>query len=65
MKQGDSVYVRRSGFLEAAKVDHTYTSVTGVECVSFTSGPNAHAIDVISYDQYRSNQRAALLEVSQ
>ena len=59
-KEGQSVYVRRGNYLEAATVDHTYTSCTGVECVSFTSGPNTQAINVITYDQYWANQRNAL-----
>jgi hypothetical protein len=59
LKQGDAVYVRRGDFLEAAKVDHMYVSVTGVDCVSFTSGVNAHRIDVITYDEYWERQRAA------
>jgi hypothetical protein len=62
MKEGDMVYVRRGMFLEAAKVDHTYVSVTGVDCVSFTSGLNAHRIDVMTYDEYWERQRAALEE---
>ena len=52
LKEGDAVYVRRGSFLEAAKVDHTYVGCTGVDCVSFTSGVNAHRIDVITYDEY-------------
>jgi hypothetical protein len=59
LKEGDAVYVRRGSFLEAAKVDHTYVGCTGVDCVSFTSGPNAHRIDVITYDEYWERQRAA------
>ena len=62
LKQGDMVYVRRGDFLEAAKVDHTYVSVTGVDCVSFTSGLNAHRIDVMTYDQYWDHQRNAMSE---
>ena len=62
MKEGDMVYVRRGDFLEAAKVDHTYVGCTGVDCVSFTSGLNAHRIDVMTYDEYWERQRAALRE---
>lgn len=64
LKQGDMVYVRRGPFLEAAKVDHTYVSVTGVDCVSFASGLNAHRIDVMTYGQYWERQRKALSEVA-
>ena len=59
LKQGDAVYVRRGTFLEAATVDHTYTSCTGHLCVSFTSGPNAHRVAVITYDEYWERQREA------
>ena len=59
LKQGDAVYVRRGTFLEAAQVDHTYTSCTGHLCVSFTSGPNAHRVAVITYDEYWEQQREA------
>ena len=65
MKQGDSVYVRRGGLLEAAKVDHTYTSCTGVKCVSFTDGPNAAISMVLTHDQYWTNQRNALKEIEE
>jgi hypothetical protein len=59
LKEGDAVYVRRGSFLEAAQVDHTYVGCTGVDCVSFTSGVNAHRIDVMTYDEYWERQRAA------
>jgi hypothetical protein len=59
LKEGDSVDVRRGTFLEAATVDHTYVGCTGVDCVSFTSGLNAHRIDVMTYDEYWERQRAA------
>lgn len=59
LKQGDAVYVQRGDFMEAAQVDHTYTSCTGNACVSFTSGPNAHRVAVITYDEYWDRQREA------
>jgi len=59
-KSDDRVYVRRGEFLEAAKVDRTYVSVTGVTCVSFTSGTDAPESAVITYDEYWERQRAAL-----
>jgi hypothetical protein len=62
IKQGDAVYVRRGDFLEAAQVDHTYLSATGVECVSFTSGPNTQRINVITYEEYWNRQRTMLEE---
>jgi hypothetical protein len=62
LKEGDSVYVRRGDFLEAAKVSSTYVSITGHDCVSFTSGLNARRIEVITYDEYWERQRAALRE---
>lgn len=61
MKEGDKVYVRRGTFLEAAVVDHVYTSASGKECVSLR-GPNVLASDVITYDEYWENQRAKLEE---
>lgn len=70
MKEGDMVYVRRGMFLEAAKVSSTYVGITGVDCVSFTSGVNAHRSDVMTYDEYWEQQRAAakaltIVEVSE
>ena len=62
LKQGDMVYVRRGSFLEAAKVEGTYTSATGVDGVMFWSGPNASLSDVMTYDQYWEHQRNAMRE---
>ena len=60
MEQGDTVYVLRGAYFERAEVDHTYTSVTGTACVSFTSGPNATREQVLTNAEYWQRQRAIL-----
>lgn len=63
MKQGDTVYVKRSfEYLERVEVDHTYVSTNGTFCVSLTSGANAPVSEVMTEEQYWARQRAKLEE---
>jgi len=58
-KTEDIVYVRRGSYWFQATVDHTYTSATGVPCVSFTSGSNVTEDMVETFEEYWERQRAA------